>query len=339
MKDKKIKILFVLKKRAYDRGVSYGLSNSVRFVGEALVKESKRIDYKIVTVLDGNGIDKEVHDYNPTHVFLEAIWCPADKLEQLLKLYPKVEWFVRIHSKVEFLAHEGTAFQYLKEYAKLDKKFKNFKVCFNNKQTVEDVKESLDIKSKYAPNIYLFKKNTDIPNYSNKLKIGCLGALREFKNHINQALASIEFANKNGYIIEFHINVSTDYEKHGENILKNLRNLFKETPHKLVEHPWMNHADFIELVKTMDLGLQVSYSETFCIVAADFVSQNIPLVGSEEIEFLDSWYHAKPCDVRQIAQKIEFAYLWSYWNLQRLNERGLNKHNEKAIEEWLDLLD
>lgn len=334
-KDKKNKILFVLKKRGYDK-VSYGLKNSCEFVAQALAKEG--IKSKVVEVVDDNAIDKEVVQFKPDFVFIEAIWVRPSKVKELIKLHKKTEWFVRIHSKIEFLAHEGMAFNWLKDYSKIDKDSKNFKICFNNKQTVEDVKDSLDIKAKYAPNIYLFEKKNHATNHSDTLKISCFGALREFKNHVNQALAAIRFADKNNFTIEFHINTSLKYEKHGENILKNLRNIFKETKHKLVEHEWMNHSDFLNLVNSMDVGMQVSFSETFNIVAADHVSLNVPIVGSDEIEFLHSWYQAKPCDVEQISKKIEFAYFSSFLNFHRLNERKLNKYNEKAIEDWLELL-
>jgi len=46
----------------------------------------------------------------------------------------------------------------------------------------------------------------------------------------------------------------------------------------------MDHSDFISIVKSMDIGMQVSLSESFNIVAADFVSNGIPLVGSPDIE-------------------------------------------------------
>ncbi len=335
MKHHKTKILFVLKKRGYDK-ISYGLKVSCQKVADALSLYG--IESKIAEVIDGNFIDREVSLYKPSVVFLEAIWAEPKKVKELLKLYPKIKWYVRVHSKVEFLAHEGCSFTWIQEYAKLDTEFKNFKLSFNNLQTVEDMRKSLGIKSAYTPNIYLFNKVRHKPNYGNHLKIASFGALRELKGQINQALASIEFANKNNFTIEFYINVSTKFEKCGENILKNLRNIFKETKHKLVEIPWLNHEDFIKVVKTMDVILQVSYSETFCIVAADGVAQNVPVVGSKEIEFLHPWYQADPSDVNQIAKKLEFAYYASFLRLQRLNERGLEKHNFRAIEEWLKLL-
>ena len=331
-----IKILFVLKKRNYDKGVSYGLKTSCNLVATALEKYG--IDSKIVEVFDGNCIDREVYHYKPTHVFLEAFWVEPKKVKELLKLYPKIHFYVRIHSKIPFLAHEGMSVTWIYDYAKIDMHTNNFNISFNNKQAVRDFEQSMGIKSVYAPNIYLFNKLEHVtPNLGCHLRIGCFGANRELKNALNQALAAIEFADENDFLIEFHINVSS-VEKGGEGIVKNLRSLFRHSRHRLVEWSWMSHSLFLELVKTMDLGMTVSFSESFCIVAADFVSQNIPIVGSKEIEFLNHLYVADPSDVTDIKRKLSFAYYAGFINLQRLNEYGLHRHNERAIKEWLELL-
>jgi hypothetical protein len=338
-----IKVLFIIKKRhGYGGGnpkTSYGLKNSCQFVSNAL--ELYGFDTKVVEVIDGNSIDKEVFDYKPTHVFLEAIWVTPDKLDELLSIsrYKKIKWFIRVHSKVEFLAHEGMAFTWLLEYSKIAKKHKNLKLAFNNLQPIEDFKNSLGVNSVYAPNIYLFEKTKHKMNYGKNLKIGVFGAIREMKNHLNQAFGALDFASKNKYNIEFHINVSTPFEACGENILKNLRALFKDSKHKLVENPWLNHTEFSKLVKTMDICSQVSYSETCNITLIDSVSQNIPSIGSKEIPYLHSWYVTDPADSHKIAQALQFAHSAGFLNLHRLNERGLCKHNDKAIQTWLELLE
>ena len=205
------KILFILKERmGYgDKSKSYGLFNSCHLVKEAMVKYGYEVD--IVTTTDSNSIDKEVFNHKPDYVFIEALWCLSSKVLELINLprYKKIQWFVRVHSKSEFMAHEGMAYSYLLEYAEIAKKHKNFKITFNSPQPISDFKNSLSIKTEYAPNIYLFNKVKHKMNHSDYLKIGVFGALREFKAHINQALGALEFAEKNNFIIEFHINIST----------------------------------------------------------------------------------------------------------------------------------
>src|SRR5580698_6050865 len=116
MKNEK-RILFICKIRNDFYGPSFGLINSCRFISNALQKNG--IDSKVVSVNDNNDIDREVHNYRPTHVFIEALWVVPDKFQELIPLHPDVEWYVRIHSKIPFLANEGMAVEWLKKYYEL----------------------------------------------------------------------------------------------------------------------------------------------------------------------------------------------------------------------------
>ena len=90
----------------------------------------------------------------------------------------------------------------------------------------------------------------------------------------------------NNLKLRLHINTAR-VEQKGENVLKNLRALFVDTRHELVEHGWLKHKDFVKLVGTMDICLQVSISETYNIVAADVVNQRVPVVTTDEIPFVN----------------------------------------------------
>ena len=112
---KNVKVLFIIKERKVygTKTVSYGLVNSCEFVANALHKCGIRA--KVVQVIDNNGIDKEVHEYKPTHCFIEALWVTPSKFEILAKLHPKVKWNVRIHSMIPFLVSEGMSFEWINE--------------------------------------------------------------------------------------------------------------------------------------------------------------------------------------------------------------------------------
>lgn len=330
------KILFILKKRsAY--GVSYGLINSCKFVADAL--QSYNIESKIVQVVDNSEIDKEVFNYRPTHVFVEALWVVPEKFEELFKFKHNrdAKWSVRLHSQAPFLGTEGIAFEWIRKYNQLSKKYSNFRTSSNSKRLIKDLGTALGFKLNYAPNIYSFDKKSYPFLWQNTIvNIGCFGAIRPFKNHLNQALAALTFAKKNNLKLNFHVN-SSRFENVGESVLKNLRNIFLGS-HSLVEHDWTSHEDFIELVRTMDLGMQVSYTETFNIVAADFVSNHIPFIGSKEIDWLHSWYQADPNDVQNISNKLDFAYFAKVLHIHRLNEWGLQDYNQESIRAWTDLI-
>ena len=120
------KVLFILKYRAmytdicFDESEMYsssykhfnsGLLNSANQVHEMLLDHG--VESKLVQVIDNNCIDKEVHQYKPTHVIIEALWCVPEKFEILQKLHPKVKWILRLHSETPFIANEGIAMEWI----------------------------------------------------------------------------------------------------------------------------------------------------------------------------------------------------------------------------------
>jgi hypothetical protein len=304
--------------------------------------QKRGIECKVVMVVDNNCIDREVHQYKPTHVFIEALWVVPSKFHVLLPKYPNIKWCVRLHSKVPFLANEGIALNWMQEYKEIVKQYKNFSLSANNLDTVKSFQDSLHISIDFHPNVYcpIIEPNNDDRAkrlYKNVLNIGCFGAVRPMKNHLYQAMSAISFANKIKKPLRFHIN-GDRMEQKGEQVYKNLVHAFEGTPHQLITHPWMNHVEFIKLVETMDMGMQVSFSETFNIVAADFVWSNVPIVGSYEIDWLSFLYKANPTNQRDIVFKLYIAYYGMLVNLQRSNKYLLDSYNLTSSNIWLKYL-
>lgn len=334
------KIIFVSKKRIDQYGISYGLVNSSNFVANALIENSPDIYAKTVVVNDGNGIDKEIHNNRPTHVIINAIWVSPQKIKELLTKWKAVEFIIRIHSKIPFLANEGIAFKWIKEYRDVWQEFNNFYISGNSEIFSDDMSQCLGFPIEYLPNIYY----PNIPtSYKYKIKfpktinIGCFGSLRPLKNHLNQAVACVKFAEKHDLNLNFHIN-GTRVEQNGEQVSKNLINFFECTNHKLISHEWLNHLDFIDLIRQMDLGIQVSFSESFNIVAADFVEQGIPMVMSKDIDWSPKLFAADPNETSDIISKLESAWFGRLLFLQKLNKLNLNKYNKTSIEIWKNFI-
>lgn len=335
------KVLFICKKRQTEYGVSYGLINSCKFLCNAL--STLNIESKVVSVIDNNCIDREVHQYKPTHVFIEALWVVPEKMKILSKLHPTVRWYIRIHSNTPFLANEGIAIEWINAYNDLRMNGLQVYIACNSRKLINDLWQSKSIGLIYAPNIYKPEQvsptsytKTPIIHTEDILNIGCFGSIRPMKNHLLQAMAAMTFANSIGKNLHFHIN--NRCEQNGESIYKNLFNLFKNTSHQLIVHDWMTHSEFLGLIKEMDLGMQVSFSETFNIVAADMVSMNIPIVGSGEINWLSYLYQARPTNLTNIILHLELAYKGRIINLQWLNKYGLSSYNKISLYEWKDLI-
>jgi hypothetical protein len=293
------------------------------------------ISSNMIEVVDNNQIDRELVKYRPKLVVVEALWVVPEKFEVLQKLHPTVKWFVRLHSEIPFLAQEGVAVSWLKGYEK-----HNVTITSNSERIIESFKGILKNEIEYLPNYYQIKHIIGNLEFKpeTELNISCFGAIRPFKNHLYQALAAMKVANHNKMKLRFHIN-ATRKEQHGENVFKNLRGLFEETDHELVEVPWLCHDEFLRYIKRyINIGMQVSFTETFCIVAADHIVTNTPILTSSEVKFVTSFYHADPNDVTDMASKLNRIYNFNFAG-KVLNREKLRMSNFSARNDWLDFVE
>lgn len=334
-------ILFILKKRMTShkdiKTISSGLLNSASFVNKMLQKNG--YNSHLVEVKDNNEIDREVKKNKADIVIIEALWVVPSKFEVLTKLHPNVKWIIRLHSEIPFIANEGIAMEWIYEY----QKYKNVFISVNSETTFQDLNNILSKKTIYLPNYYpvnLFDKKNEYKSKNKKIiNIGCFGAVRPLKNQLYQAVSAIEFANSIQKELYFHINVAR-VENNGDPVLKNLRNLFANNPqHKLVEHGWLNHQDFTELVKKMDIGLQVSFTETFNIVAADFVNNNVPVIVSDQIKWCSDFYKAEPTESKSIINKLYFGLFFKKFNLHYLSKIKLWFYSLKSEKVWVSFIE
>ncbi len=344
------RVLFVLKRREdYSAaihshvGLSTGLYNSAKFMNDMLIDND--IESKMVVVADNNCIDAQVTAYKPTHVIIEALWVVPTKFSVLQKLHPGVTWIIRIHSEMPFMAGEGMAMDWIGDYSCS----KNVVLACNAPRMLREVKgylklkncwndEEADEKVIYLPNFYpqsyslkKFDKNKDT------IDIGCFGAVRPLKNHLVQAFAAIEFAEKIGKKLRFHVNAGR-IEMKGEPMINNLRGLFEQLSdqgHQLINHEWTPRAEFLQLCGKMDIGLQVSFSETFNIVGADLISQGVPIVGSCEIPWQVPVFAGIPTSSESIVDKLMLTYRFPRVNTWT-NQFMLTYYTSKTRKIWLN---
>lgn len=347
----KSRVLFILKFRRLYNDVlfnveesndpysyfSSGLLNSARQVDEMLNEHS--VESKLVQVVDNNSIDKEVHDYRPTDVIIEALWVVPEKFEILQKLHPTIRWIIRLHSETPFAANEGIFTNWVMNYIK----YQNVYIGVNSPRLMEDLKAVIpwhkEDKLIYLPNYYDPIKNhvqTEV-QYDEWLNVGCFGAVRPLKNSLLQAMAAIKYAKQNDRKLKFHIN-ATRVENNGDNVLKNIRGLFinlDQDRFQLVEHPWLKPGEFSTLLSSMDLSMQVSLSETYNIVSAGAVAQHVPIVVSREIPWASRWSIVEDAnDINSIVHTMNVSTLLGSVGVC-LNKRGLHSYNKKTVKEWL----
>lgn len=341
------KVLFILKRRSdYSTdlqnfgypSVATGMYNSAAFVCEMLQKSG--IKSKLVTVIDNNDIDREVHAFKPTHAIIEGFWVVPEKFDVLVPLHPKVKWVIRCHSELPFLAQEGNAMNWLFGYTQ-----RGVTVSPNSPRALEDLRGILrpligseaDYLTPLLPNYYPTEDFKTRPLVdSDVINVSCFGALRPLKNQLIQAMAAIVYAEKHGKKLNFHVN-SGRVEQNGASGIKNIHGLFANHPkHTLIEHGWTSHEEFVKTLEGIDLSLQTSFTETFNIVSADALSVGTPTVVSSEVPYTYPVY-ASPNDLRDIVKKMEKVWRCRKPFLKGSKKR-LQKYNRTSREMWLSFL-
>ena len=327
------KILFLLKDRHYSPAKgSYGLLNSASQVAAYLTEKLNVC--QISTVVDANGIDKVLHEFRPDIVILEALWVTADKLDELMHMhkYMHIHWVVRVHSDMGYLSTEGSGIKTLNDYIDLD--FNRLTISLNNEHFTKALSQALGFRFAYLPNVITYHEPfEDYTREKSRINIGCFGALRLLKNQPFQALCAIEAANRMDKKLMFHITPNTPADK--DTVLENLKEIFKNTQHELVMHSWMDTPKFHKLISKMDLGLQLSYTESFNIVTADFVSKNKLILVSHAIDWMPEILQTSTTNYEEVIKKI--IYLYVHRNdegLKKLTQRHLFEYNKAAKLRW-----
>ena len=262
-----------------------------------------------------------------------------------------VHWIVRNHSEMPFLANEGISMEWTQGYLKRD-----IEVMCNSPRAIIDFRGAANVWGlndrlvTYGPNYYPLHNlaNPDPPEKGTGIDIGCFGAIRPLKNHLGQAFAAADFGRKIGEHLRFHIN-ATRFEGSGpaletantNPILKNLQAFFAScVDAELVEHPWVGHKAFLELISTMDAVMQVSFSETYNIVAADAARVRVPLVVSSEVPWIGTYAHADPTDPQSMVDVLET--IWKENGQRGRNHRLAKQHHDLAeydrmsAQVWMD---
>jgi len=344
------RVLFILKRKENfnaDKdskiGLTTGLYNSAAFMNDMLLELD--VESNIEVVVDNNDIDRLVTKYKPTHVIIEALWVVPTKFSVLCALHPEVKWIIRLHSEMPFLANEGMAMDWIGDYMS----FPNLIIGVNSPRTLDEIRFYLGCKMSltddekiervvYLPNFYPQEyKTKEYVNDNNVINIGCFGAVRPLKNHLMQAIAAVKFAESIDKTLRFHIN-GNRVEQKGESVVRNLVGFFTHLSHKsheIIQHDWCDRDDFLKICGQMDIGMQVSISETFNIVGADIISQGVPLVGSKEIPWIDSWFAPKTNQTEDIYAALLLTYQSPELNVSK-NQKELTIYTNETKRIWLN---
>ena len=104
----------------------------------------------------------------------------------------------------------------------------------------------------------------------------------------------------------------------------------------VVKHRWMPWDKFSELVRTMDLLFQPSFTESFNIVTADGIVNGVPTVVSSAVRWAPESWKANPDSPENIANVglnlLDNPRAWID------GKDALNEHNHKGLRLWKNYL-
>jgi glycosyltransferase involved in cell wall biosynthesis len=273
------------------------------------------------------------HKHPLTHVVISAPWLSLYDLEQILKHFRTIKFAVLSHSNVGFLQADFDGVKLLREYQKLSRRHRNFRVGGNSKKFSAWLTAATSHKALLLPNLYpLPHIRPNKPYWGGTIKVGAFGAVRPYKNFMTAAGAAIALQHFTGSKVEFHMSSGGE-----EGDTRAIEQLFQDIPGvRLIKHPWTLWHDFIQLIASMDVLMQPSFTESFNMITADGISVGVPSVVSTAINWAPASWVAdsdNALSVCSVAIRL----------LVNSESRGegydaLKKHNEASLDYWFDFV-
>ena len=325
-------LLFVVKDRdanVFQKQVA-GLVGAAK--GNVDYLKSRGIKAEAVSIPDANFLDSILKQYTPKIVIAEAVWLQPAKFKTLMPANEFIKKFIiRIHSDFAYFAIESVGFNWMYDAVKESNKIELAANCFNFADNIGYV---TGVPFHYLPNIFEKPLSKSRKEEEDTIRIGIFGAIRLLKNHLTQAVAAIRFAEEKGKILHLHVNELVSDA--GSSVLNNIRELFNRNgKHKLYIEPYRDGMEYDNLIRFMDVGMQLSFTESFNIVAANFVCNGVPIVVSSTIDWMPTTLQASYTEIADIVKKLHFAYSNRNNNdLQVAQYRGLMDHNNKSKDVW-----
>lgn len=289
-----------------------------------------------VDVVDAIHKHNDTHKKKLTHVIISAPWLSLHDLKSLLTHFSNIQFVVLSHSNVGFLQADPCGVELLRKYAELAKTYPNIKVGGNSTRFVNWFRIAYNEDCVCLPNLYTVNENvkSKVWNGASSIKIGAFGALRPEKNFMTGAAAALAIHSMIDLPVELHMTTGGESQK--STTLNAIRQMTKDVEgFTLIEHPWETWDKFIKLIETMNLLIQVSYTESFNMITADGISVGVPSVVSPVISWAPNAWKADADDVIAVADVGLHLLLEDQ---HHLGSRHLNEHNERSLKYWMEFL-
>jgi hypothetical protein len=324
-------LIFVHKNFAVNKNICH-IGLGVAALNNSLTLNERGYETKVVGIAKYQDIDTVIREYKPTHIVISAPWVPVHYVRYVVSKHPSVQFAIVCHSNVGFLFADTNGIKNFRAYFDIQKEYRNFHIAGNSKKFQTWVIKSYRVSCLCLPNLYYLTNDTKVKKHHDHiLKLGCFGATRPLKNLMTSAGAALEISTRLRKPVEFWIS-SGRTETGAFGVRSAVEALLKDTAVTIVENFWQPWWDFRKTVASMDLLLQVSYTESFNMVTADGIAEGVPSVVSEAISWCPKSWIANVDDCDEIAScAIELLR-----NPKAIVEgrRMLRKYVSVGIEEW-----
>lgn len=288
-----------------------------------------------------NVLAKTANDPVPiSHVVISAPWIFTALLQGAVSRFPSVQFACTTHSNVGFLGADPTSMRLIREYTDVQRQCSNFSLAANSRRFTGWFLRAYGLTPMYLPNLYHLKDSSNQrPAYrGGVLRIGSFGAVRTLKNHTTAAAAALEISRRLGVDTEFWMNSGRiEGGSHAANIIETVKQMFYGIPNATFKQSaWSSWAEFRRVIRSMNLLLQPSHTESFNMVTADGVAEGVPSVVSDAIEWVPEAWTAKGDDALDIAN-VGVALL----NDPVASSEGrdaLLQHNQQGLSAWIKFL-
>lgn len=284
-----------------------------------------------IDIVDGIREYNATHEEHLTNVIISAPWISIKDLRAMAKHFKHINFAVLCHSNVGFLQADPNGTRLLREGLLLSQELPNFTIAGNSKKFVEWMETAYGVPVVLLPNMYPVIGATKPWIGEDPIRIGVFGAVRPQKNVMTAAGGAVAIAQILDRRVELWLN--SGREEGGTGTLMNaLRQLTAGTKVELKQAPWAVWHEFKKVVKSMDLLIQVSYTESFNMVTADGISVGVPSVVSDAIDWAPCEWQARSDDALDVA-KVGVRLLTDC-ELRKEGVHALREHNRRAWRNW-----
>jgi hypothetical protein len=261
----------------------------------------------IKTKLDATNAQAMQDKQHPvSNLVISAPWVASKDMQSLVANYSHIDFACVSHSNTAFLQADPSAVKLLREYNELQVGSANFRVAGNCLKFTNTWSAMYGIPMLTLPNLYdvttIKPVGQRTPWKSGPIRVGIFGAERPLKNMLTAVAAAVELGSRLHTDVEIWMS-SGRTENGGSSVGAAIKQMVSGLTHvTLNQTGWLSWPGFRQIVEQMHVLINVSFTESFCMVAADGVAEGVASVVSEAIDWAPEDWIANPDDASDVAR-------------------------------------